>query len=486
MERNYNNEFERFLKQNADQYRLYPSSGVWKGVYAALHSRRRWVGLGIILLLLTGTGITLLITKSPKKNLVADSNLVAENKTIPQQPEKPQKDVFNINKAIHATRNRNTATNENPDKNSGETILLNPNFANRDGELANDLANNNPVAINQVPVLQSNSIQPEHKTININQNNGLMVSGRPVAPVTRLSSAPVFANISDELTDQDLIPATEKKIPAPQKNTWSGPQQFDWTIESVLNSFKNARQKNKRLNWQLNFTPTISYRKLSENKWFMRRQPQNSSPVYTELYNVNSAVTHKPDMGLEFGLTGKYAVASNFRVKAGLQFNVNRYDIKAFYYPIETATIALNTGGNRVDSIRQATSYRNFNGTKSRWLKNFYFQVSIPVGVEIKIAGDDKVQFGIAGTIQPTYVLGERAYLLTVDYKNYVEVPWLIRRWNANTAFETFVSYSTGKFKWQVGPQVRYQLLSSFVDKYPVKENLFDFGLKVGISLNHP
>jgi hypothetical protein len=27
-------------------------------------------------------------------------------------------------------------------------------------------------------------------------------------------------------------------------------------------------------------------------------------------------------------------------------------------------------------------------------------------------------------------------------------------------------------------------LLSSFVSKYPVKENLFDFGLRVGISLN--
>jgi hypothetical protein len=38
--------------------------------------------------------------------------------------------------------------------------------------------------------------------------------------------------------------------------------------------------------------------------------------------------------------------------------------------------------------------------------------------------------------------------------------------------------------KWQVGPQVRYQLLSSFVSKYPVKENLFDFGMRVGVTLS--
>jgi hypothetical protein len=60
-----------------------------------------------------------------------------------------------------------------------------------------------------------------------------------------------------------------------------------------------------------------------------------------------------------------------------------------------------------------------------------------------------------------------------------------MRKWNVNTSFETFVAYSTGKMNWQVGPQVRYQLLSSFVTEYPVKEHLFDFGLKIGVSLNN-
>jgi hypothetical protein len=81
--------------------------------------------------------------------------------------------------------------------------------------------------------------------------------------------------------------------------------------------------------------------------------------------------------------------------------------------------------------------------------------------------------------------VGDRAYIISSDYKNYSLVPSLTRKWNVATSFETFVGYSTGKLKWQVGPQVRYQLLSSFVDEYPVKENLFDFGLKVGISLNN-
>jgi hypothetical protein len=134
--------------------------------------------------------------------------------------------------------------------------------------------------------------------------------------------------------------------------------------------------------------------------------------------------------------------------------------------------------------VNTVSNYRNFNGAQTDWLQNFYFQVSTPIGAEIKLHGTEKMYVGAATTIQPTYVLGDRAYLITADYKNYAQVPWLMRRGNVNTSLETFVAYSTGKVNWQVGPQVRYQLLSSFVNKYPVKENLFDFGLKVGISVN--
>jgi hypothetical protein len=119
------------------------------------------------------------------------------------------------------------------------------------------------------------------------------------------------------------------------------------------------------------------------------------------------------------------------------------------------------------------------------WLENLSFQFSAPIGLEFQIAGNDKVNFGIATTIQPTYVTGGKSYMITTDYKSYTEVPDLVRRWNVNTSLETFVGYSTGRLNWQVGPQLRYQLLSSFDSKYPVKENLFSYGLKIGVSVNN-
>ncbi|GAB4094089.1 hypothetical protein [Flaviaesturariibacter terrae] len=238
-----------------------------------------------------------------------------------------------------------------------------------------------------------------------------------------------------------------------------------------------------RLSVQVFFTPTLSYRSLTENKDFVDNvPPTNADPNTLALYNVNDAVSHKPSLGLEVGVTAKYAFARNLKVQGGVQFNVSRYVVQAFdNFAPQTATMAYNGGG----STQRSTPYSNLDGGgRKENLQNMYFQVSAPVGVELRIAGNERTQFGLTSTIQPTYILSDRVYLLSTDYKSYAEVPWLVRRFNVNTALSTYVGYSTGKLAWQIGPQVRYQLMSSFVSKYPVKENLFDVGLRIGVSLN--
>ena len=56
MESNYDNkDFEQYVKQNADQFRMFPSDKVWKGINNAVHTRRKWYGLWLgFLLLVTG------------------------------------------------------------------------------------------------------------------------------------------------------------------------------------------------------------------------------------------------------------------------------------------------------------------------------------------------------------------------------------------------------------------------------------------------
>jgi hypothetical protein len=253
-----------------------------------------------------------------------------------------------------------------------------------------------------------------------------------------------------------------------------------FTIENVVNAYQYKKVP-KKISWQLVVTPTVSYRKLSLKNSF--DNPAASNYPFAYRSDVNSFVTHKPDVGLQVGIAGRYPISKSVNVRGGFQFNINRYDIRAYASNSEIATIDLN-GDSGNNSISTWTNYRNYNGYGPDWLKNFYFSFSLPIGAELKLFGNDKTNFGVASTLQPTYMLSDDAYLISTDYKNYAEVPRLIRHVNLNTSFEAFVNYTKRGTKWQIGPQVRYQLLSSFQNKYPVKENLFDFGVKLGVTLS--
>ena len=322
----------------------------------------------------------------------------------------------------------------------------------------------NPVVLQQYPGIQTEKNQPVIA--------GLINIKNIITSLTETIPAGIEKNYSDNqnafISENTTVKRRDEVY-------------FPLTIESITNAYQ-FKKAAKRISWQLFITPTVSYRKLSVNKSL--DNPSSSNYPFASLTDINSAVTHKPDMGLQIGASGRYPLTRNLKLRGGVQFNINRYDIKAYSFNGEVATIDLNGGGNGNNTISTWTYYRNYAGYKSNWLKNYYFSVSAPIGLEMKLLGNKKTYLGIAGTLQPTYVLNDRAYLISTDYKNYAEVPRLIRHVNLNTSFETFVNYTNGKTNWQVGPQVRYQILSSFHNTYPVKENLFDFGIKVGVTLN--
>lgn len=470
MESNFNNrDFEQLIKKNADQYRMIPSDKVWQGINTALHSRRRWYGIGLVaLLLMTAVAVTWVMSTYPVSEKAAVPTALLPKPIIPIQP----------------------AGAEQPDQVTSTTEinqLLAKNKFTRENHTVTNRANETGAAV------PGNATGNEASETVVSRDALIVSVERPNTAIHSSSPATIEAIVRDE----NAIPSGELNFNLlPKKLLATGSQptaglvrqdkvSYPLTIESVVNSYKPARVR-KRISWQLYFAPTISYRKLSANKSY-KHPSAFADPItypFTSLTDVNKAVTHKPDMGLELGFATRYPLTKNLKLRGGLQFNINRYDIKAFVYNGEQATINLN-GGDGTNSVTAWTNYRNYNGYKSDWLKNFYFSVSAPIGAEVTLFGNQKTSFGVAGTIQPTYILSDRAYLISTDYKNYAKVPWLIRNLNVNTSFETFINYtSRNNTRWQVGPQVRYQVLSSFQNKYPVRENLFDFGLKVGVTLN--
>ncbi|MGZ8537518.1 MAG: hypothetical protein ACXWV9_04595 [Flavisolibacter sp.] len=435
MERNFTNEnFEGFLRQNAEGLRMRPSDNVWKGVSRHLNRRRRRIVfvLSVSLLTVSALGYYWLENSAHQASV---SEVIKTNKET------------SVSITESGSTEQKLSTNNIPA--SGSSIATTGiSKRNNVQPISTEFSSAGSFVISRVEEMLNNFNPPESSLF---EEKDLSID--------------ISSNTKD--LNRETLPAN---------NLEEEPLLFESSAASMF-----PKKKKSKLDWQIYFTPTISYRQLSENKTYQLTNPVTG---VLSLDNINSAVTHKPAFGFEIGTAAKYPVSENIKLRAGLQFNINRYDIKAFSSNTQTATIMLNDR-NGIDQVNTVSNYNNFTGYKTNWLENFYFQVSAPVGIEIKLKGDDKMQFGIASTIQPTYVLGDRAYLISSDYKNYAEVPWLTRRWNVNTNLETFVAYSTGQLKWQVGPQVRYQLLSSFVKEYPVKENLFDFGLKVGVSLNN-
>ena len=301
-------------------------------------------------------------------------------------------------------------------------------------------------------------------------------------PATNLKIVPLVYAESMGKMEAKVVPFSTT-IPVTEKNTEEKIDQkkvnpISNTLEIIITGIGKVK---KKTSWQMYVSPTVSYRKLvghaSKSNYSYSGFAYSANLGFPS--DVNDAVTHKPSVGIELGTAFIYPLANNFRIKAGLQFNLNNYQVEAYSYIPEIAPYG---AGNFSQPINTVSYYRNFNGFDKTWLKNSHFMVSVPLGVELTVIGNKRVAFNIASTIQPTYVINNNAYLVSTNLKNYAQEPSLYRKWNIHAGGEAFMSINTGSVNWVVGPQVRYQILSSYKEKYPIKEHLIDFGFKVGVT----
>jgi len=470
MERQFNNgDFEKLLRDNANQYRMYPSEKVWKGIHSSLHSRRRWYGLtAAIMLLVTGSIVSIIIydDNSGKNNFTDQKNVSIQNNTQKQiisTVSKEPKALFTpaineIKPADHRTANLTELYTDG-------FVFKTP---TRDDKQSNAVLSDNLSNTFDKNAVESTSSNKEEP-----------VDESPLFTDLNLLKQNTFLNTEDVLIDD--IATNERTITDQSSLKETTEKEINDAISAIAsqNIFLVRPKKQSKVTAQVFFTPTVSYRKLKENK-----NVYAGSGFYVPTIDLNNIVKHKPGMGLEFGIEGKYKMNKKLSLKTGLQFNINRYDILAYSHPTEIATVALTSSYGVVDSLATLSNYRN-SGTSANWLENFYFQVALPVGAEVILTKNKNFQWGISGTIQPTYVIGDRAYVISSDYKNYAKFPDVMRRWNISTGVGTFVAYSTGRINWQVGPHLRYQHLSSFVSELSVKEKLYAIGLKVGATISN-
>lgn len=468
MERNIylDDELEDFLKEKSDQYKLYPSDRVWSNINSALHPKFRWSYIAFTLVLLfTSTSITDFTSFAPVSNsynTVQHSQLVRPETTATVTPLATAEKTYGTDPLIAAVSNVQVSS-----KQSAQELMpiilpkqwveagMRPDEATADWLTSiNNTVHSQQATVIHTPDDPASTVVAENATttpaaIIYDEVASLKTPAQPSG-----NSIVLVANTASE---EDEVGNNVRKV------LWAG-EPF----------------KRPRMSWQLSFSPTVSYRRLTsglhEISQVFRGIPYDYNKQAT---SVDEAVTHKPAIGAEVGIGFNYRVSNSFTVKAGLQLNYSRYQVKAIPIKYQSALLAATP----TDSVTVMSSLMNFGGEGSEWLNNKYYQLSLPVGFEWQVLGTSSFKWNVAASAQTVYNVSNNVYLLSTDFRNYGQDPSLIRIWNLSAGVETYLSYNiSNHFKLQAGPQLRYQLFSSFKNEYPIKEYLIDLGFKVGIT----
>lgn len=441
--RNQLDAFEEFILDEVNEHKMYPSGRVWDNIRTEVHGNRSWPALTIIALtvLVALTVSTFIVTQ--KSEPIALTINILKPKNNSQALEKPFT-TYHSSAQIIASKPMVTVVEQGTSKIPLGVFEIAPTKKVATTNTNHDIAAN-------ATFTNDDLVPQENKSV------------EAAIIISNSSSAKKINNIS-------LLPALIH-----------GQVNHSFEIEANAIAFT----KKKKYSIQFYATPSASFRVLSDQKVKELIQPSliaipiNSPLVQTPTFN--QAVRHRPDIGLELGFTLNYPVTHKLQFKTGLQLNIRQYQIDTYQTGANLATLALVNGG-RVQTVSVMSSYTNNVGFRAAKLNNKVYQVALPVGLDYQIVRFKKFGIHTQATIQPTYNINKNVYLLSTDYANYAAGNEYVRKWNVNTSVGIQFSYQKGNTIWQLGPQIRYQTLPTYNNPYPIKENLIDYGFRIGWS----
>jgi hypothetical protein len=466
MQQDFENNFERFLRDAVDDQRMYPPGRVWNGIYDRVHGKKRMFAIAFLSL---GLLLALFIFRDSRQSslpgpLADNKGPVQSGKT--KQPETP---------AIPLIKTAKTPAVSTA---APSGIINTPLFYEQ-------VAVTTPAGEPSAADLYEDQ-EPE----NNNSGSGSITSAYAPYGKTPVTTIETMPGVIDNFPRLDIASGLIKEhFPenemTPLNNDRHDRKAAATKTEPKLQMAKvavPAKVAGKRVSFGYYIAPGISYRSLYNTR---------SSKGSGDSADLDKAVRHKPGMGMEAGIAWRVQIDRRLQFKAGLQLNYNHYNIKASVAPARTTTNIELTNGN--GQLMVPASYENrSDGIIPRWLENKNLQLSIPIGMEFEVSGNDRAQLNIGATVQPSYLIRDKSYLLSTDKKTYTseadlklwnKEDFFVRRFNMNAAIEAFISFNTGKnTRWHIGPQLRYQLFSSYNKAYPFKENLIDYNFKLGFS----
>ena len=447
--RNQLDAFEKFILDEVNEHKMYPSGRVWDNIRTEVHGNRSWPALTIIALtvLVALTVSTFIVTQ--KSEPIALTSNILKPKNNSQALIKPFITYHSSAQIIASKSAIKTLAKRRSAQRSSSNFQVEHAMTSALSHATNDIIT-------------------DHFTSEINSFSDSLVENKTES----LEAADIISSSdgTNKIKNISLLPALIH-------------QQVNNSFDIGANSL--ALTKKKKYSVQFYATPSASFRVLSDQKVKELIQPSliaipiNSPLVQTPTFN--QAVRHRPDIGLELGFTFNYSIARKLQFKTGLQLNIRQYQIDTYETGANAATLALVNGG-RVQTISVMSSYTNNVGFRAAKLNNKVYQIALPIGLDYQLIRFKKFGIHTQATIQPTYNINKNVYLLSTDYANYTAGNDYVRKWNVNTSVGIQFSYQKGNTIWQLGPQIRYQTLPTYNNPYPIKENLIDYGFRIGWS----
>lgn len=472
------NEFEQFLQTETETHQLFPSDKVWRNINKELHGDRSWPALTIMSVLLISclTFFTTIYNHTAKVSLTTALNTSSEP----------------ISKSTNKASIHKQSFLENQLSNAYVGLSNNTSVATSSTPTESKLADTSYIMVTNLDLTETNSSNHSlNADNNINLNKEITKDNKFNSNILSQISEVFNQNIkiqkpqtsNNALTsDKDVVKTTSENL----KDKLDKPKTDDFLNDLSFAPIpkKIATRKKSRFSFNFYATPSLSYRRLVDDKTRDYLEPNSvaNGPISPRFnLTVNDVVKHKPAMGLEIGTGFSYRLSKKLTINTGLQFNVRKYYIDSYVGGFSAANIAI-VRNNRLDTISEFTTLNANTGFAETQLDNRLFQVSMPVGLQWNVFNYKKLGINIAGSLQPTLTLNKNVYLISTDYKYYADGTRFFRTWNVNSTAEVNVSYKRKNYNWYLGYQLRSQHLPTYNEAYPIREFRVDYGIKLGFS----
>jgi hypothetical protein len=487
----YTDNFERFIKESADDFKMIPSKRVWHSIYNDLHPSRKWPSVLMCLLLLTGVLFVGYVNDNNGNSSISKNNAGNNNQlAVVENKNKESKQSSSLNPT-------NTSLSLNNDvKNKTDILTTQSSNYNSDNSTSQNkltstkkgliIAVNN-VAKNKTSTTSENSLignKEDGIAINEATTNTFGKEGNETNTSLSNQDNSVEEDVANTISQQE----NETKLNLSQKiSTQKENEKLNEKLVAQTNAQPNKpKQKNWKQNTSMEFyaTPSIGYRIMNAGPQFDANSNIANSPSTTATnFDINNPIKHNTALNIETGFNVAYASSKRIKLKAGVQLNLTNYGITGDVnsHPSPTTLATINPTTQAID-YAAVSSYIANNSYAIDKVHNTTYQISIPIGAYYKVLNKERFDIFIGGSLQPTYVFGGKPNVISSDRKYYVNEMSLLRRWNMNTAAEAYINYKVGDINFLAGPQFRYQLFSTYNKNIAVTEKLYNIGFKVGVS----